>query len=105
MTLLQLKVEDLYKRQRRYLSELGVIMKRIILKQDNPRREYQDDIDRITNAMAKAGFYCNDTEAIKLWEEYSDSLDADWLGLPKLDAHVVSRIRPFFEPVDDGLSD
>ncbi len=80
-------------------------MKRIILKQDNPHREYQSDIDRITNAMAKSGFYCNDTEAIKLWEEYSDSLASGWLELPKSDAHVVSCIRPFFEPVDDGLSD
>jgi len=80
-------------------------MKRIKLKQNNPHNEYQDDIDRITNAMAKAGFYCTDNEAIQLWEEYSESLSAGWLGLPKLDEYIVSYIRPFFEPVDDGLDD
>lgn len=75
-------------------------MRRIKLKKNDPHREYRDDINRIVNAMAEAGFMCTDTEAKELWEEYSDSFAAGWLGLPSTNEEIVGCVSPYFDPVE-----
>jgi hypothetical protein len=50
------------------------------------------DVKRIMNAMN-----CTEQEAIYMWNEYSDSLHAGWMGLPKLDSTIRQLCRPYID--------
>lgn len=57
---------------------------------------YPQDVKRIMNAMN-----CTEQEAIYMWDEYSDSLHAGWMGLPKLDSTIRQLCKPY---IDGALS-
>lgn len=59
-----------------------------------------DDVTRVQNALASAGFYATREQCVGLWRAHSAGWDAGWLGLPESDAEVVEVLRGHFEPLD-----
>ena len=50
--------------------------------------EYRDDCIRIAKICAGRGIFISPEQAENLWQSYSDSMCAGWIGLPKDDDKV-----------------
>lgn len=61
---------------------------------------YRMDADRIAKCLADRGYEATPQQAVRLWERYSESFAAGWLGLPESDEEVFECVRPYFEPVE-----
>lgn len=57
------------------------------------RDEYIEDIIRIKKIFEERGYYISLNIASDLWEEYSESLCAGWIYLPKNDDEVFSCLQ------------
>lgn len=47
--------------------------------------EYLEDIEKIIKSYQKNGYYITREQAKRIWEEYSDSMCANWLCIDKKD--------------------
>jgi len=54
---------------------------------------YKSDCRRIQKAMIEEGALISLDEAYKLWEAYSDSMAAGWVGLPDDDEEISLRVN------------
>lgn len=79
----------------------GKKMKGIVLKSDldGDDYEYLGDCAIIQRALANVGYFATLRQARRLWEEYSESYAAGWMGVPDQDEHIVRCIEPFFMEV------
>lgn len=57
------------------------------------RPEYIEDTKRIVKVAFENGFILSILEAEELWEEYSDSMAAGWMGLPDSDEELWAIIK------------
>lgn len=58
------------------------------------------DVDRIVSVLSNKGFGASRPEAVWLWEQFSESMCAGWLGLPEDDDELFASISEFFEQDD-----
>jgi hypothetical protein len=65
----------------------------------NHHFEYQDDINRIVKIFADRGYEISSDDAVRAWEEYSDSLCAGWMSLGP-DDEVFQDTFCYFETID-----
>lgn len=54
---------------------------------------HKEDIIRIKQIMLNNGYEADLSDAAELWEDYSDSLAAGWINLPKDDDELWSIIK------------
>jgi hypothetical protein len=52
-----------------------------VKEQYNHHFEYTNDIDRIVKIFADRGYEISATDAVKAWEQFSDSMCAGWMCL------------------------
>jgi len=64
------------------------------------RRDYLDDIARIQRVVQEKGYDCYDDLAQRLWEVYSDSMSAGWLGLPDSDEELFECVSSYIVPIE-----
>ncbi len=69
-------------------------MKKIVIKSTT---RYPEDTKHIVKVLAERGYEATELEAEELWEKYSDSMAAGWMGLPVEGAEVFSCIKVYFE--------
>lgn len=60
---------------------------------------YTNDIDRIVKIFADRGYGISHTDAVRAWEEFSDSMCAGWMCLGT-DDEVFSDAFYYFEEVE-----
>jgi hypothetical protein len=62
--------------------------------------DYPADVNRLVIAFAKEGMWCSPEQAAWLWEQYSDSMAAGWMGMDGYaDATLVMVCQPYFEEI------
>lgn len=67
----------------------------------NHHYEYTDDIDRIVKVFADRGYEISASDAVRVWETYSENgFAAGWLILPESDESIYNEIRDYFEEVE-----
>lgn len=59
--------------------------------------EYREDVDRIVLVLKYHDYEATPDQAVRLWELYSESVAAGWLGLPRDNDEVFECIEPYFE--------
>jgi hypothetical protein len=64
----------------------------------NHHFEYTNDIDRIVKIFADKGYEISATDAVKAWEQFSDSMCAGWMSLGD-DDEVFQDAFSYFEEV------
>ena len=69
-------------------------MKRLRIKNPESLR-YPEDVERISKILLEKGYWATTDQCEHLWEIYSDSLCAGWLGLPDDDELVFKSIKPW----------
>jgi hypothetical protein len=62
---------------------------------------YPDDCKRIAEVALKAGYAVSMWEAEAIWDAYSDSMAAGWMGLPDDDEELMSIVESYAE-VDES---
>lgn len=79
------------------------MMKRIKLIDTNaPHYEYLHDCQRIVAALRTVGLIATVEEAYTMWHEFSQSMAAGWLRLPRdNDDEIISSIQRYFEEGDE----
>lgn len=65
----------------------------------NHHFEYTNDIDRIVKIFADRGYKISSEDAVRSWEEYSDSYAAGWLTLHETDEEIFNNCFEYFEEV------
>ena len=74
-------------------------MKKLKFKEPyNHHTEYSNDIDRIVKVFADRDYDISHTDAIRAWEEYSDSMCAGWMSLGN-DDQVFNDAFHYFEEI------
>lgn len=61
--------------------------------------EYTNDIDRIVKIFADRGYQISHEDAVRAWEEFSDSMCASWMCLGE-DDEVFRDAFYYFEEVE-----
>ncbi len=75
------------------------MLKRLKFKEKyNHHYEYTKDISRIVEIFAQRGYEISHSDALRAWEEYSDSMCAGWLILGE-DDEVFQDVFHYFEEV------
>lgn len=75
------------------------MLKRLKFKERyNHHYEYTKDISRIVEIFAQRGYEISHSDALRAWEEYSDSMCAGWLILGE-DDEVFQDAFHYFEEV------
>ncbi len=69
-------------------------MKEIEIVSEHGER-YIDDIKRIKRILIEHDYNASLTLAEMLWDRYSDSMCAGWMGLPDEDEEVFCCISPY----------
>jgi hypothetical protein len=64
----------------------------------NHHVEYKNDIDRIVKIFADRGYEISHSDAVRAWEEFSDSMCAGWMSLGN-DDEVFQDTFYYFEEV------
>jgi hypothetical protein len=64
----------------------------------NHHFEYTNDIDRIVKIFSDKGYEISATDAVKAWEQFSDSMCAGWMSLGD-DDEVFQDAFYYFEEV------
>jgi hypothetical protein len=64
----------------------------------NHHYEYTNDIDRIVKIFSDKGYEISATDAVKAWEQFSDSMCAGWMSLGD-DDEVFQDAFYYFEEV------
>jgi hypothetical protein len=64
----------------------------------NHHFEYKNDIDRIVKIFADRGYEISHSDAVRAWEEFSDSMCAGWMCLGE-DDEVFNDAFYYFEEV------
>ncbi len=67
----------------------------------NHHYEYTNDIDRIVKIFAERGYEISHEDAVRAWEEFSESYCASWMGLGN-DDEVFQDAFSYFE--EDGTT-
>jgi len=65
----------------------------------NHHFEYQSDIERIVKIFADRGYEISHEDAVRAWEQYSDSMAAGWMFLDEEDCYVFDNCFLYFEEV------
>lgn len=65
----------------------------------NHHFECTNDIDRIVKIFADRGYEISHSDAVRAWEEYSDSMCAGWMSLGE-DDEVFQDVFCYFEEVE-----
>jgi len=55
--------------------------------------EYRDDCERIQRILRDKGYNATLQQCEELWDDYSDSMAAGWMGLGDNDEDVYSHLR------------
>lgn len=66
----------------------------------NHHYEYTNDISRIVEIFAQRGYEISHSDAVRAWEEYSDSMCAGWMCLGE-DDEVFQDAFHYFEEVNE----
>ena len=75
------------------------MLKKLKVKQQyNHHFEYTSDIDRIVKIFADRGYEISYSDAVRAWEQYSDSMCAGWMCLGE-DYEVFTVGFYYFEDV------
>jgi len=77
-------------------------MKVLVPKRRDDPFDYPQDIERIQEAFRKSGFLISEATAEFAWLEYSDSMAAGWLCLPKFDGEIVASALPYLRYDPEG---
>jgi hypothetical protein len=70
-----------------------------VKKQYNHHFEYTNDIDRIVKIFSDKGYEISASDAVKAWEQFSESYCAGWMNLGS-DDEVFEDAFPYFEEVE-----
>jgi hypothetical protein len=70
-------------------------VKKFHVKGEHPNDEHLDDIRRIRDIVRANGYDCSDDQAKALWDKYSDSMSASWMGLDKDDVSIWWHISHY----------
>lgn len=74
-------------------------MKKLKVKEPyNHHYEYSGDIERIVKIFADRGYEISHTDAVRAWEQFSDSMCAGWMCLGE-DDEVFQDCFCYFEEV------
>lgn len=65
----------------------------------NHHLEYTKDIERIVKVFADRGYEISSEDALRAWEEFSDSMCAGWMILGSDDEQVFQDCFCYFEEV------
>lgn len=65
----------------------------------NHHYEYTNDIERIIKIFVDRGYEISHTDAVRAWEEFSDSMCAGWMSLGT-DEEVFQDCFCYFEEVE-----
>jgi hypothetical protein len=75
------------------------MLKKLTFKEQyNHHIEYTNDIDRIVKIFADRGYKISHTDAVRAWEQFSDSMCAGWMNLGE-DDEVFADTFCYFEEV------
>jgi predicted metal-dependent peptidase len=58
---------------------------------------YSEDVERIQKILANKGYEATLIECEKLWDTYSESMEAGWIILPKSDEDVFESISCYIK--------
>jgi hypothetical protein len=70
-----------------------------VKEQYNHHFEYTNDIDRIVKIFADRGYEISASDAVKAWEQFSESYCAGWMSLGS-DDEVFRDVVPYFQEVE-----
>lgn len=69
----------------------------------HPRESEYEDVKRVTQACADAGYVIDSTSVCKAWEAYSESMGAGWVTMSYLsDEYLVLTIRQYCKEVQSA---
>jgi hypothetical protein len=75
-------------------------MKKLKVKEKyNHHFEYKNDIDRIVKIFADRGYDISHSDAVRAWEQFSESYCAGWMSLGS-DSEVFEDAFSYFEEVE-----
>jgi len=70
-----------------------------VKEQYNHHFEYKNDIDRIVKIFADRGYDISHSDAVRAWEQFSESYCAGWMSLGS-DDEVFEDAFCYFEEVE-----
>jgi hypothetical protein len=70
-----------------------------VSKKYNHHFEYKNDIDRIVKIFADRGYDISHSDAVRAWEQFSESYCAGWMSLGS-DDEVFEDAFCYFEEVE-----
>jgi len=59
------------------------------------RPEHKNDLEKIRGVLLDRGYETSLSECENLWELYSDSMCAGWMGLPEKDEEIFWAVKSF----------
>jgi hypothetical protein len=71
-----------------------------VKEQYNHHFEYTNDIDRIVKIFADRGYEISHSDAVKGWEQFSESYCAGWMSLGSDDDEIFDDAFYYFEEVE-----
>lgn len=76
-------------------------MKKLKFKEPyNYHYEYSYDIERIVKVFADRGYEISETDALRAWEAFSDSMCAGWMCLDDEDDYVFQNAFYYFDELE-----
>ena len=66
-----------------------------------PTSPYQRDINRIVSVCQDRGYVISPEDAQTVWETYSESMAAGWMGLPDTNTELFTIVLQYSEEGDD----
>lgn len=66
------------------------------VKEIKPHRHHED-VERIQRVILQNGYEADYDDAAKIWDDFSDSYSAGWLGLPDDDKELWQIIKDIVE--------
>lgn len=67
--------------------------------------EHKQDLARIIQAFANAGYTCTMHQADQMWQYYSDTMAAGWMSLPEKDEDIIATVKSYFQVDIEALED
>ena len=67
---------------------------------DYRKPRWPEDIASIVRALAERGYEISHNDARMAWEDYSQSMCAQWLCVPESSTAILCAIEPYLEGVE-----
>jgi predicted solute-binding protein len=67
-----------------------------MIEKEKFEHRFIEDVERIQKLMVSKGYYSTLKMSANMWEEYSDTYCAGWLGLPESDEELFNILKYYY---------